>query len=194
MWLTLCSYETPHQNMVCNRCIMVVTNELESLGIQPVSVTLGEVDLGNTQLSEQQQHDIDKTLQPLGFERIDDRKSQLIQKVKNFVIEQIHYADGERLNSWSDLITEEVNHSYSYVSNLFSSVEGVTLEQYIILQKIEKVKELLVYDELTLSQIAYKLDYSSVAHLSRQFKKVTGFTPSRFKQLKGQNRKPLDEV
>lgn len=180
--------------MVCNRCIMVVKATLEKLGIKPVSISLGEIDLGDIKLSDKVLMELDKELEQLGFERIDNRKSRMIEKIKNIIIETIHETDGEHNANWSDMISKELNQSYSYLSNLFSSVEGITVEHFIILQKIEKVKELLVYDELTLSQIAFKLDYSSVSHLSGQFKKVTGFTPSQFKKNKQKKRKPLDEV
>ena len=136
-------------------------------------------------------------LERLGFERIDDRKARLIESVKSKIIQMIHHSDKVNMKfNWSDVLAEELHYEYNYLSNLFSSVEGITLEQYIIRQKIEKVKELLFYDELSLSEIADRLDYSSVAHLSSQFKKVTGFTPSELKKSReiDQSRKPLDSI
>jgi AraC family transcriptional regulator len=185
------------KNMVCNRCIMVVKQELERQGLHPLKITLGEVVLEENELSEQQQANLDAALIGLGFERIDDRKARLIEAIKNKVIQMIHHS--ERLDlkfNWSQVLSDELHYEYNYLSNLFSSVEGITLEQYIIRQKIEKVKELLFYDELSLSQIAHKLGYSSVAHLSAQFKKVTGFTPTELKKSRNteQSRKPLDSV
>lgn len=182
------------KNMVCRRCIMVVSSELEKLGLHPESVELGEAELAEQHLSESQKGAIDNALQAVGFERIDDRKSRLIAKMKSIIIETIDRSDGELQTRWSDLIASELHYEYNHLSNLFSSVEGITLEQYIIRQKVEKAKELLVYDELTLSEIAWKLGYSSPAYLSSQFKKVTGLTASHFKKLKDKKRKPLDDV
>lgn len=183
--------------MVCDRCKMVVKQEMEKLGLKPEKVALGEVTLSDDDISEDIQKRLDAALLNLGFERIDDRKARLIENIKNKVIEMIHYADHiDRKYNWSDILSEEVHYEYNYLSNLFSAVEGITLEQYIIRQKIEKVKELLFYDELNLSEIADKLGYSSVAHLSGQFKKVTGLTPSELKKSReiDQNRKSLDNV
>src|SRR5687768_4183172 len=185
------------KNMVCNRCIMVVKQELENEGLHPERVSLGEVILKEDQLTDAQQTKLDSRLKELGFERIDDRKARLIEAIKNKVINMIHHTDKVDMKfNWSTVLADELHYEYNYLSNLFSSVEGITLEQYIIRQKIEKVKELLFYDELNLSQIALKLGYSSVAHLSAQFKKITGFTPSELKKSRGidQSRKPLDSV
>ena len=183
--------------MVCDRCKMVVKQEMEKLGLKPEKVALGEVTLSDEDISEDIQKRLDAALLNLGFERIDDRKARLIEHIKNKVIEMIHYADHiDRKFNWSDILSEEMHFEYNYLSNLFSAVEGITLEQYIIRQKIEKVKELLFYDELNLSEIANKLGYSSVAHLSGQFKKVTGLTPTELKKSReiDQNRKSLDKV
>lgn len=183
--------------MVCNRCIMVVKQELENEGLHPERVSLGEVILQEDQLTDVQQTKLDLRLKELGFERIDDRKARLIEAIKNKVINMIHHTDKVDMKfNWSTVLADELHYEYNYLSNLFSSVEGITLEQYIIRQKIEKVKELLFYDELNLSQIALQLGYSSVAHLSAQFKKITGFTPSELKKSRmlDQNRKPLDSV
>jgi AraC family transcriptional regulator len=179
------------KNMVCDRCISAVKQELDKHGIRAEHIALGEVKLGQDSLTGSQQRSLDEGLLRLGFERIDDRKGRLIEAIKNKIIEMIHRSDKVQVKSnWSNLLAEELHHDYSYLSNLFSSIEGITLEQYIIRQKIEKVKELLLYDELTLSEIAYRLGYSSVAHLSGQFKKVTGYTPSALNT----SRKPLDSV
>jgi AraC family transcriptional regulator len=183
--------------MVCNRCVMVVQQELERQGLHPEKVTLGEVTLQEDNLSTNQLEKIDKALLQLGFQRIDDRKARLIESIKNSIIKKIHHSEKVDLKfNWSTVLSEELHYDYNYLSNLFSGVEGMTLEQYIIRQKIEKVKELLFYDELTLSQIANRLGYSSVAHLSAQFKKVTGFTPSEMKKSRSldQSRKPLDSM
>lgn len=179
--------------MVCNRCIMVVKSELEKLRISPVSIILGEVTLSGG-LSPQQKDALSKKLEGLGFALIDDRRARLIEQIKNAIIELVHYNNNDLKVNLSDYISDKLHHDYNYISNLFSEIEDTTIEKYFIAQKIERVKELLVYDELTLNEIAFKLNYSSVAHLSSQFKKVTGLTPSHFKQIKTTKRKPLDEV
>lgn len=181
------------KNMVCNRCIMVVKDKLEKLGLDVKNVTLGEVTLGKGPTAEERKQ-IESVLIPLGFEVIDDKKSRIIEKIKNIIIDLVHHHDNDTRVNLSELLSRELNHDYNYLSNLFSEVEGTTIEKYFIAQKIEKVKELLVYDELSLSEIAYRLNYSSVAYLSNQFKKVTGLTPSHFKQIREDKRKPLDEV
>lgn len=181
------------KNMVCNRCIMVVKSELEKLGFQPLNLTLGEVEL-EKKLSNKDKITIDNHLQDFGFELIDDKKSRLIGQIKSLIIELVHQQNSELKSNLSDYLGSKLHHDYTYLSNLFSEVEGTTIEKYFIAQKIEKVKELLVYDELSLSEIAFQLHYSSVAHLSSQFKKVTGLTPSHFKNIKTDKRKPLDEV
>ncbi|HEX6226855.1 MAG TPA: AraC family transcriptional regulator [Chryseolinea sp.] len=185
------------KNMVCNRCILVVKQTLENQGLSPEKVALGEVTISEERLSEAQQQKLDDALIALGFERIDDRKARLIEAMKNKIIQVIHHSSKIDLKvNWSTLLSEALHYEYNYLSNLFSSVEGITLEQYIIRQKIEKVKELLFYDELNLSQIANRLGYSSSAHLSAQFKKVTGLTPSEMKRSRevDHNRKSLDSV
>lgn len=181
------------KNMVCNRCIMVVQNELEKLGLDVKSIRLGEVILEEG-LSGEKKATLDKTLTSLGFERIDDKKSRTIEQIKNIIINLIHYQNNDSRKNLSDLLSDKLHQDYHYLSNLFSEVEGVTIEKYFIAQKIEKVKELLVYDELSLSEIAFRLNYSSVAYLSNQFKKVTGLTPTHFKLIKEDKRKPLDQV
>lgn len=179
--------------MVCNRCILVVQQELTKLSIDFQQVTLGEIELKQT-LTDEQKETFVNALNSLSFELIDDAKANLIEKIKSIIIQQIHHNNRVLKVNLSDYLSEELHHDYSYLSNLFSEVEGTTIEKYYIAQKIEKVKELLVYDELTLSEIAEQLNYSSVAYLSNQFKKVTGFTPSHFKQIRESKRKPLDEV
>lgn len=179
--------------MVCNRCIMVVQNELEKLDLEFTNIKLGEVTLAK-ELSARERTLLEQELVPLGFEVIDDKKSRIIEKIKNIIIDLVHHQDNDTKNNLSDILSEKINHDYNYLSNLFSEVEGTTIEKYFIAQKIEKIKELLVYDELSLSEIALRLNYSSVAYLSNQFKKVTGLTPSHFKQIRAEKRKPLDEV
>ncbi len=181
------------KNMVCNRCKMVVKSELEKMGFEPLQVELGEVTLSK-ELTDEDKTRINSVLQKLGFSLIDDRKSRLIEKIKTLIIELVHQQDSNLNSNLSDYLSSRLNHDYTYMTNLFSEVEGTTIEKYYIAQKIEKVKELLVYNELTLSQIAWQLNYSSVAHLSKQFKKVTGLTPSHFKNIRMEKRKPLDEV
>ncbi len=181
------------KNMVCNRCIMVVQNELNKLGLDVNDIKLGEVTLAK-EPTPHEKINVEKVLIPLGFEVIDDKKSRIIERVKNEIIDLVHHQHNAAKINLSDLLSQKLNHDYNYLSNLFSEVEGTTIEKYFIAQKIEKVKELLVYDELSLSEIAFRLNYSSVAYLSNQFKKVTGLTPSHFKQIREDKRKPLDEV
>ncbi len=182
------------KNMVCNRCIKVVGEELTGLGFTIKSIELGEVILKE----QVRQEDADKIRQVLtdnGFELMDDKKSWIISKIKTLIIEHIHHEKNKPdFENLSDFLARETGYDYSYLSNLFSSVEGQTIEHFLILQKIEKVKELLVYDELTLNEISYQLGYSSVQHLSHQFKKTTGLTPSHFKKIKKKKRKPLDQI
>ena len=182
------------KNMVCHRCKMVVKSELEKLNLHPVSVALGEVIIEENQLSKLQSTQLAEALNTVGFELIDDRKSQLIEGIKTFIINSVHYKDEQPKKNYSLLLSQHLHHNYSHLSNLFSQVEGITIEQYIINQKIEKVKELLLYKELSLSQIALQLGYSSTAHLSAQFKKITGMTPSTFKHLGAESRKSLDDI
>lgn len=185
------------KNMVCNRCIIVVQQEMEKHGLHPQKVSLGEVSLQETQLDDTQLNLLDSALTALGFKRIDDRKARLIDSIKNRVIQKIHHVESVNVKlNWSTMLSTELSMDYNTLSNLFSSVEGITLEQYIIRQKIERVKELIFYDELNFSEIANRLGYSSGAHLSAQFKKVTGFTLSELKKSRNidQKRKPLDNI
>jgi len=172
---------------------MVVKNELEKLGYQTLNISLGEVELTNN-LTEPEKTNINNHLKTFGFELIDDKKSRLIGQIKSSIVEIVHQNNSELNQNLSDYLSSKLHHDYTYLSNLFSDVEGTTIEKYFIAQKIEKVKELLVYDELSLSEIAYQMNYSSVGYLSNQFKKVTGLTPTHFKNIREIKRKPLDEV
>ena len=179
--------------MVCNRCKMVVTSQLNNLDIHPLAVELGEVVL-EQELTPGQKEQVEEALTSVGFELIDDKKSKLIERIKTLIIELVQNQDNDLKINLSEYLNQKLNHDYNYISNLFSEVEGTTIEKYFIAQKIEKVKELLVYGELTTSEIAYKLNYSSVAYLSNQFKKITGLSPSHFKEIGKQKRKSLDQV
>ena len=181
------------KNMVCNRCIIAVKHELNKLKLAAGAVTLGEVLLIKEPTAKQLTQ-LRTSLAGLGFEVLDDSRKKLIEKIKNIIVEQVHYDNFDDKHNFSDIISKKLNKDYSYLSGLFSEVEGVTIEKYIINQKIEKVKELIIYNELNLSEIAFKLGYSSVAHLSAQFKKITGLTPSYFKTMGNKLRKPLDSV
>jgi AraC family transcriptional regulator len=185
------------KNMVCNRCVMVVKSIFEKNELHPVSVSLGEVILSEERMSDEKLKQLDSDLQTVGFERIDDKKMRVIEKLKTFIVSRIHHTDYVDIKfNWSSVLSDELKYDYNYLSSLFSSVEGITLEHYIIKQKIERVKELLFYDELNMNEIADKLGYSSVQHLSTQFKKVTGSTPSAFKKAHPANeaRKSLDSI
>lgn len=187
--------------MVCNRCKMVVRSELEKIGLHPLSVDLGEIELETAPTKEQAAR-LDTSLRKLGFEWIDDKKSRLIGQIKTLIIKLVHHSDDDRAanpddhrnTNLSEYIATRLHYEYTYLSNLFSEVEGTTIEKYFIAQKIEKVKEWLVYNELSLSQIADKLGYSSVAHLSAQFKKTTGLTPTFYRSLKDHKRKNIDDL
>lgn len=181
------------KNMVCNRCKMVVKSEFEQLGLHPLSVELGEVEL-DREPTEEERETIERRFAVLGFEWIDDRKSRLIERIKTLVVELVHHTDQELTVNVSDYLTQHLAYDYKYLSNLFSEVEGTTIEKFYIAQRIERVKELLVYDEWSLSQIADNMGYSSVAYLSTQFKKVTGLTPSYFKSLRAAKRKSIDQL
>ena len=172
---------------------MVIESELDKLGLNVKNIKLGEVVLEKEPAPELKKK-LDETLILLGFELIDDKKSRLIEKIKNTIIELVHHQNNKAKTNLSEILSIELHHDYNYLSNLFSDVESTTIEKYFIAQKIEKVKELLKYDELSLSEIAFRLNYSSVAYLSNQFKKVTGLTPSHFKQVRENKRKSLDQV
>ncbi|HLZ87622.1 MAG TPA: AraC family transcriptional regulator [Puia sp.] len=183
------------KNMVCNRCIYTVRQIVEAEGLHPANITLGEVQLPAPPTAEQLTA-IRRKLHEFGFEILDDQKHRVIEKIKTIIIEHIHQhgPDTGKHPVFSKLLAAELHKDYSALSKLFSEAEGITIEKYIIQQKIEKVKEWLAYDELTLSEIADRLGYSSVAHLSAQFKKTTGFTPSAFRKQKDHHRRPLDRV
>lgn len=181
------------KNMVCSRCKMAVKALLENKGYYPQWVNLGEVEI-EEDLSKEHLLNLNVSFKSLGFELIDTRKSQTIEKIKNAIIALVHHSDNEPPLNLSELIASKLHQDYNYLSNLFSDVEGSTIEKYYINQRIEKVKELLVYDELSLSEIAHRLNYSSVAYLSNQFKKITGFTPSHFKSLKEHKRKNIEDL
>lgn len=181
------------KNMVCPRCISAVSQLLEELNITHKTIKLGEVELVSI-LNKSEKESLSKKLQNAGFSLIDDRKSQIIEQMKTLVVDKIHHSSEDLNIKWADFISEKLHLDYKYLSSLFSSVESITFEQYIINQKIERVKELVAYDELTLSEIAFKLNYSSVAYLSNQFKKTTGMTPSQFKKAIDKNRKFLNEI
>lgn len=179
--------------MVSNRCKMAVKEELNKLGLHFIVVDLGEVEIME-ELTLDQHDGLKTALLKSGLELMDDKKSILIEKIKNVITEMIHYSDDAVKVNYSFFISEKLGYDYTYLSNLFSMVKGITIQQYIIMHKIEMAKELLLYDELNLTEISYKLHYSSVAHLSNQFKKITGLSPSQFKQLKDYKRSPIEEL
>lgn len=181
------------KNMVCGRCIKVVSDELKNLGIEFNSVQLGEVELANP-ITPQLLDKLRITLLENGFELIDDSRTKLIEEIKTLVIKSIYESSKPEEINYSDYLSKATGKPYPVLSSLFSSVENTTIEKFIIAQKIERAKELLVYGELTLSEIAYRLGYSSSQHLSNQFKKITGFTPSYFKQLKEYKRRFIDQI
>lgn len=179
--------------MISNRCKQAVKEELKKLGLHFVVVDLGEVEIMEEMTSEQ--HDqLQLGLNSAGLELMDDKKAVLIERVINVITQMIHHSEELPKVNYSDFISEKLNYDYTYLSNLFSEVKGITIQQFIIVHKIEKVKELLLYDELNLTEISYKMHYSSVAHLSNQFKKITGLTPSNYKQLKDKRRKSIEEI
>ena len=180
--------------MVCDRCIMVVSQQLEHLDFRVNDISLGTVEV-DPDPSEQQLNQIDSALKALGFELIDKDKDKLIESIRNIIIELIHHSEQKELHvNFTEVLSDRLHRDYSYLSRLFSESEGITIEKFIIQQKIEKVKELLQYGELNLNEIAWKMGYSSSAHLSNQFKAITGQSPSEFKALKIQLRKPIDRI
>lgn len=179
--------------MVSLRCKMVVKEALEKLGLHYIILELGSVEIMDD-LTDKQRKLLHQTLIKSGLELMDDKKAVLIEKIKNIIIEMVHYTDELPKVNYSDYISEKVGLDYTHISKIFSEVKGITIEQFIIAHKIERVKELLLYDELNLTQISYMMNYSSVAHLSKQFKKVTGLTPRFFKQLKDKKRIALENV
>jgi AraC-like DNA-binding protein len=181
------------KNMVCIRCKIVVKDELSKLGLHPIGVELGEAEIMEN-LSPLQRNQIKTALLKSGLELMDDKKSMLIEKIKNVIVELVHYSEEPLKINFSEYLSRQLNHDYTYLANLFSEVQGITIEKFLISHKIERVKELMVYNEHNLTEIAYKMHYSSVAHLSTQFKKVTGLTPSHFKQLKNKRRSMLEDL
>ncbi len=179
--------------MVCIRCQMVVKSELEKLDLPYVDVKIGEAKIIGNVLPEQLEQ-LDIALKKSGLELMDNKKSILVEKIKSAIIELVHYSEEQIKVNLSDYLSEKLHYDYTYLANLFSEVKGITIEKFYLTHKIEKVKELIVYDELNLSEIAYKMHYSSVAHLSNQFKKYTGLTPSHFKKLKSIRRGTLEDV
>lgn len=179
--------------MVSLRCKMMVIEELKKIGVQPLTVELGMVELLED-ITEVQRNQLKIDLLKSGLELLDDKKSILIEKIKNVIIEMVHYSDELPKVNYSDYLSKKLGYDYTYLANIFSEVKGITIQQFIILHKIERVKELLIYDELNLTEIAHKMHYSSVAHLSNQFKKITGLTPSFYKQLKDKRKKNLEDL
>jgi len=179
--------------MVSLRCKMVVKSELDKLGLHYLRVELGEVNIMED-ITPEQHDQLKAGLLKSGLELMDDKKAILIERIKNLIVEMVHYAEDRPKTNFSDFLSEKLDYDYTYLANLFSEVTGITIEHYIIAHKIERVKELLLYNELTLTEISYMLNYSSVAHLSNQFKKVTGLTPSFFRQLKHKKLSPLNNV
>ncbi len=179
--------------MVSNRCKMAVKEVLTTLGLHFIVVDLGEVDIMEN-ISMEQREQLKLALLNSGLELMDDKRAILIEKIKNAVVEMIHHADEQIKTNFSDFLSGKLNHNYTYLANLFSEVQGTTIEQFIIAHKIERIKELIIYDEMNITEIAWKMNYSSVAHLSNQFKKATGLSPSHFKQLKVKRRMPIEEI
>lgn len=179
--------------MVSNRCKMVVKEELKKLGFHFIFVDLGEIEIMED-LTARQLDQLRTALLDSGLELMDDKRAILIEKIKTVIIEMVHDSNDLIKINHSDYISEKLKMDYTYLSNIFSEVKGTTIQQYIITHKIEKVKELIMYGELNLTEIAYQLNYSSVAHLSNQFKKITGLSPSHFKQLKDKRRSPIEEI
>ena len=181
------------KNMVCNRCIEAVTKIFDDLKIPVINIRLGEVQPARA-IAEDKLERLKQRLLSAGFELLDDAKKKIIDQIKTAAIEFVHYTDDDQKQPFSSLLSQKISKDYSYLSKLFSETEGITIEKYLINQKIERVKELMMYDELTLSEISYEMGYSSVAHLSAQFKKMTGFSPTQFRKMPGNRRKTLDKV
>jgi len=181
------------KNMVCPRCIAAVRQIFTNMGLSIVLIELGKVVASNA-IDASQKKNLKERLSALGFELLDDKHAQLINNIKSIIVQEIHYENEAPTVNFSTLLSEKLHYDYAYLSRLFSSVEGRTIEKFIMVQKIEKVKELLSYKEMTLSEIAFRMNYSSSAHLSNQFKKVTGMSPTEFKKLQKQDRLFIDDV
>lgn len=179
--------------MVSLRCKLLVKEELKKVGVDSIAIDLGVVEIPDG-ITDEQRSKLRENLLSSGLELLDDNKSILIERIKNVITEMIHYLDEPPSENYSAYISEKLNYDYTYLSNIFSEVKGITIQQFIILNKIERVKELLLYDELNLTEISYKLHYSSVAHLSNQFKKITGLTPSYFKKMKKARKSTLENL
>jgi YesN/AraC family two-component response regulator len=179
--------------MVSTRCKIAVKEELKKLGLHFIFVDLGKVEIMEN-ISEKQKTKLKSALLRLGLDLMDDKRTELIEKIKSSVIQMVHYSEETVKVNFSVFLSEKLNFDYTYLSNLFSEVQGTTLEHFIISHKVERIKELIIYDELNITEIARMMNYSSVAYLSNQFKKITGFSPSHFKQLKDKRRSPIEEI
>jgi AraC-like DNA-binding protein len=179
--------------MVSRRCIMVLKEELRKLGLKFGIVGLGFAEILN-EITPKKRLQLEENLLPSGLELLEDKKSILVERIKNVIVEMIHFSEEFPKISYSEYISEKLDHDYTYLSNIFSQVKGMTIQQFIILHKIEKVKEMLCYEELNITEISYRLNYSSVAHLSNQFKKITGLAPSDYKRLNQMERKTLEQM
>lgn len=179
--------------MVSTRCKLLVKEELKKLGLHFIVVDLGEVEIME-EINADVRATLNKALQISGLELMDDKRSVMIEKITNIIIEMVHYSEELPAMNYSDFISEKLGFDYTYLSNVFSEIKGITIQQFIILHKIERIKELMIYGELNITEIAWKMNYSSVAHLSNQFKKVTGLSPSHFKMLKVKRRTPIEEI
>ena len=181
------------KNMVCPRCIDTVQSICDKLNIKINSIQLGEV-LSSNELSKAQKNEFGEALKSRGFELLEDQNSRLINQIKSIIVDQVHHQNESMKVNFSTLLSEQLSYEYTSMSKLFSMVEGITIERFIMRQKVERAKEMLFYDELTLTEIAYKMSYSSVAHLSNQFKKETGMTPSEFKKMRKPGHQSLDQL
>jgi AraC-like DNA-binding protein len=179
--------------MVSERCKMAVKEALKKMGLHFIVVDLGEVDIMET-LTREQRELLKESLLISGLELMDDKKAVLIERIKNAIIEMVHHSEETVKVNFSEYLSQKLDYDYTYLANLFSEVQGTTIEHFIISHKVERIKELIIYDELNITEIAWKLNYSSVAHLSNQFKKVTGLSPSHFRQLKDKRRSPIEDI
>ena len=181
------------KNMVSNTCRLVVKDALNKLNLHYIMVNLGEAEIMEN-ISKKQREELKETLLKMGLELMNDNRTILIEKVKNTIVEMVHFADDMIKVNFSDYLSRKLDYDYTYLSNLFSEMQGTNIQHFILLHKAERVKELITYNELTISEIAYKMNYSSVAHLSNQFKKITGFSPSHFKQLRVKRRSVIESI
>lgn len=179
--------------MVSSRCKASVKETLRKLGLHFVMVDLGEIEVMET-LTPEQRMQLNTELQKTGLELMDDKRAVLIERIKITVVEMVHHSDEIIKVNFSDYLAEKLNHDYTYLSNLFSEIQGSTIEQFVIQHKVERIKELIIYGELNITEIAWKMNYSSVAHLSNQFKKVTGLSPTHFKNMKNRRRRPIEDI